>query len=509
MEQNKWSDLEQKHMPGIADLVENSVVGIHRLALDGTILWANQAQLDLLGYTGEEYMGHPISEFHDDPALMETRLSQLISGINQLNFEARLKHKTGSTIDVLINSNVRLANGQIRSIDCFTVNISTRKRTEDRIRLLYELTAALADALTPEEAVRVILERGIGQLGANGGSVVRLDERQQELEIVGSFGYSTPLLQQWQRFSVETPSPLSDCVRTGQAVMLRNLPELEDQYPSMKGLDHQGRVSWAALPLKIEKRILGGLGFSFTTPQAFEMDQCRFMVTLAHQCAQAMERTRLARVAREQAVLDERQRLARELHDSVSQTLFSLTAVVHSLSRLIDRQPVDLASQRQHLEHLTGLSQAGMAEMRVLLLELRPASLLKTGLPELFRQLIQAIESRTRLVMTQHVSLPGPPPEEVHIALFRIAQEAIQNIAKHSEATSASITLAPEACELVLRIQDNGTGFDLHHQPNPAGLGLGNMRERAENIGAILQIITEPDQGTEIIVRWPIQAQPA
>jgi signal transduction histidine kinase len=139
--------------------------------------------------------------------------------------------------------------------------------------------------------------------------------------------------------------------------------------------------------------------------------------------------------------------------------------------------------------------------MRALLLELRPAALAEVGLGELLRQLTEATTGRSRVPITLTVEGQCRPPPEVQVALYRIAQEALNNVARHANASQAAVSLHSRADTIELQISDDGQGFDpscvaLEH------LGLGIMRERAETIGAVLSIESEPGLGTRVTTRW-------
>src|SRR5262249_30025741 len=203
------------------------------------------------------------------------------------------------------------------------------------------------------------------------------------------------------------------------------------------------------------------------------------------------------------AAVEERQRLARELHDAVTQTLFSASLIAEVVPRLWTRDPDEGA---RRLEELRRLTRGALAEMRQLLLELRPAALADAGLGELLRQLGEATTGRSGLQVD--LSVEGPSvegqaglPRDVQIALYRIAREALNNAAKHAGAERAHVSLdwAPDGVEL--RIADDGRGFD--PAAVPAGhLGLGIMRERAGAVGARLEVESRVGAGTRVAVTW-------
>jgi PAS domain S-box-containing protein len=210
-----------------------------------------------------------------------------------------------------------------------------------------------------------------------------------------------------------------------------------------------------------------------------------------------------AQQLREKTAEEERIRLARDLHDAVSQTLFSTSLIAEVLPRLWERNKEE---GLQKLEEVRQLTRGALAEMRTLLFELRPAALADAELSDLLRQLAESVIGRARVPVTLEVEGTCVIPPDVKIAFYRIAQESLNNIAKHSGATRAQITLQCESHQVSMHIIDNGHGFDMN-QVAPGSFGLGNMDERANHIGAVLKIDSKVGEGTEITVVWHYNAE--
>lgn len=204
----------------------------------------------------------------------------------------------------------------------------------------------------------------------------------------------------------------------------------------------------------------------------------------------------LAMETREKATAEERNRLARDLHDAVSQTLFSASLIAEVLPRIWERQPDE---GHKRLEEVRQLTRGALAEMRTLLLELRPASLVEAELGDLLHQLGESITGRSRVPVSVTVEGQCALSTEAKVALYRIAQEALNNVAKHAGASQAKVSLQCQSGKVILRISDNGKGFDMATR-SPDSLGLGIMQERARGIGASLNVESKIGRGTEVVV---------
>jgi PAS domain S-box-containing protein len=253
------------------------------------------------------------------------------------------------------------------------------------------------------------------------------------------------------------------------------------------------------VPLMVKDDIYGAIALYYQQPREFSGEETELAMALGDQAALAIENARLRIQAERVAVAAERSRLARELHDAVTQTLFSTSLIADVLPRLWER---DQQEGRRRLDELRQLTRGALAEMRALLLELRPATVVEVGVGDLLRQLTEAIASQARVPITLTVDGQCRLPPDVQIALYRIAQEALNNMVRHANASQAAVHLHCRADEIELRISDDGQGFDstsvaLEH------LGLGIMRERAETIGAALRIVSRPGFGTQVTLTWP------
>ena len=197
------------------------------------------------------------------------------------------------------------------------------------------------------------------------------------------------------------------------------------------------------------------------------------------------------------AVLAERERLARDLHDAVTQSLFMATATAEALPRVWQRNP---EQARRALEELRLLTRGALAEMRSLLLELRPASFAEQPLGTLLRQLTDGLAARSRILITTTIVGECLLPDDVQMALYRITQEALNNTIKHADASRVLVSLQCEDEQVLLLVNDDGIGYD--PEIVVAHFGLENMQARARDIGAEIHFKSSPDNGAEITVTW-------
>ncbi len=243
------------------------------------------------------------------------------------------------------------------------------------------------------------------------------------------------------------------------------------------------------VPLAVKGNLIGIVGVAETGKNYFTAHHAGLALSVANQAAITLVNTELNKQAQELAVLEERQRLARNLHDAVNQSLFSAGLIAEVLPRLWER---DQEEALQSLEDLRRLTRGAQAEMRALLAELRPSTITDSNLGELLLLLGNALSGRTSIPVSIKVSGEFSLPADVQIAFYRICQESLNNVAKHSKAKLVEIYLKQEGNKIELRIHDNGKGFD--PQRTLSGhYGLGMMRERAESVGALFSVTSQPD----------------
>jgi signal transduction histidine kinase len=251
------------------------------------------------------------------------------------------------------------------------------------------------------------------------------------------------------------------------------------------------------VPLISKDRPIGMLVLTHMQPAFYTSRHAGLVEGVATQVAVAIDNARLYEQAQQLAAVEERQRLARELHDSVSQALYGIALGARTARTLLDRDPSKVA---EPVDYVLSLAEAGLAEMRALIFELRPESLEIEGLVVALDKQVAATAARYGIDVTSEFG-EEPDMSLAHKEIFyRIGQEALHNVVKHARASRASVRLARDNGSFVLEVGDNGVGFQVG-QSFPGHMGLVSMSERAASIGARLEVESEPGKGTTIKLR--------
>lgn len=395
----------------------------------------------------------------------------------------------------------RIGDPQTYQFAVLFTEISERKHAETRSQLLQSLAAALSAALTQNDVIDIFINQGVAQLGADTGTLMVLSEDHTHLELVGALGYSHEVIEKWRRIPLNYPTaPITIAIRDQRPLWLGSPEERAALVPSTPNLSpEEQHQAWAVLPFRLGDDLIGAIGLGYNRPRTFDEAERTLFLTLTDYCAQALDRARLTEKMRTLAAVEERQRLARDLHDAVSQILFASTSLAESLPQTWDR---DLQQGRESLRHIVNLNRGALAEMRKLLLELRPEAIVRTPFVTLLRHLTSALQAQKEIQVEMEAGTDEDCflAEEAHIALYRITQEALNNVIKHSAASQLKIDFLYREPYIRLMIEDNGRGFDPHQVS--MGIGMNSMRERAAAIGASLVIESEPGKGTRLTIEW-------
>jgi signal transduction histidine kinase len=383
-----------------------------------------------------------------------------------------------------------------------TLEDRVARRTEEieqrnrELEALYRADEELYRHLDIDQVLRTLVDVAVDLLQADKSAIMVWDDDQTHLIVQAEHGFGKETLLPGVLSAKNTLA--GHVAATGAPAIVEDT--LTDDRVARHITDPESIRSFMHVPIQIGDQIYGVYNVDYLEPRAFGEQEQRLFMALAHRAALAIQNARLYEQAQYAAAAEERNRLARELHDAVTQTLFSASLIADVLPRIWKRNPE--AGQAQ-LAELRELTRGALAEMRTLLLELRPATLTEVSLEELLRQLTDATIGRSRLKIDLKIEGEPALPPDVQVALYRIAQESLNNIAKHAEANRAQIHLRVTATTVELRITDDGRGFDARNVPI-SSLGLGIMRERAARIGAAVDIQSQLGAGTTVTAIWPV-----
>lgn len=453
----------------------------------------------------------PLTVIHpDDRAAAAVQAKHLAIGHNS-EVEYRLLRADGRVLWVRDSARVE-SEGDSRIIYGLVSDITERKRTEEEVRklneelerrvldrtrelsALYDVTAVASEALDLKTTLKRSLERVLAAMRSQMGAVYLLDETEQALRLVAQQGISPELVA-----NISTTPPgiglAGWVVDNGEPLLV---PDLTADARAPTGAQEHGIHTYIGAPMRARGQTLGALSVFGQVEQQYTLEEVALLASIADQVGVAVENARLRKQAEQAAVMDERQRLARDLHDSVTQSLYSLALFAEAGAKVA--QAEHLEPLKYHLKRIGETAHHALKEMRLLVHELRPLDLEQEGLVGALHRRLNAVEGRvnikTRLVAEQLVKLP-PVMEE---GLYRISQEALNNALKHADATQVTVYLRAEGDQVELEIVDNGTGFQAEAVERGGGMGLVNMQERAAKLGGTLIVNSTPGEGTRVTV---------
>jgi two-component system nitrate/nitrite sensor histidine kinase NarX len=483
----------------------------------GRVVDSNPAAIAMHGYTREEFIGlHLTAYIHPDSQRLFTESTRDTQPGGMFDVPAVHLHKDGSSFYV----DVRRTAIPFQARPCVlsvvrdvSERINAERLLHQRVELhtreqatLLEISQTLASALELKpglilDQLRVLIEYTHAELFVlEGSALVALAVRgSQTLEETVPFSLRLKGPEILMRlFNGHQPERIGDVWSTEpSAQFLRSL--LDDQADLLL----RGVHAWMWVPVAVKNRVIGSVGVAHVERDYFTAHHADLALTVANQAAIALINAELFEHAQALAALQERQRLAQNLHDAVNQSLFSAGLIADVLPRLWDR---DQDEARKSLVDLRRLTRAAQAEMRALLAELRPSALTDTDLGDLLHLLGNALSGRINIPVKVTVAKEVILPAEVQVAFYRVCQEALNNVAKHAKASRVDIDLEHDGTAVEIHIRDDGKGFD-PEQSLSGHYGLGMMKERAEAVGATLSITSQPRHGAELIMRWAKEPQ--
>jgi len=377
------------------------------------------------------------------------------------------------------------------------------ERRRQELEALYRADAELHRHLRLDQVLQALVDIAVDILQADKSSLMVWDDQEERLVVQVARGFRPETLAQMS--FAPGKGTVGHVAATGEPVIVEDARIDSRVAKRLTIIEPEGIRSFMQVPITVGGEVFGVFSADYIHPRAFGDDERRLFMALAQRAALAIDTAQLYEQTQELAVMQERSRLARDLHDAVTQTLFSASLIAEALPTLWES---DQDEGRQLLAEMRRLSRGALAEMRTLLLELRPAALVEASLGDLLRRLAESVTGRTGVPVTVTVEGQCALPSDVHVALYRVAQEALNNVVKHAAASQVTVSLRctlprgeDRQGDVELCISDDGRGFDPTYV-SPDHLGLGIMRERAQAVGATLKVASQPDHGTQIVVVW-------
>ena len=367
-------------------------------------------------------------------------------------------------------------------------NASLYHETQNRLaesKALHQVTLALLHKLEMEEILQIVCDEAQRMTYSSGSSIALL-ENDDWLRVMYCAGETPDKLG---RVAVDR-SHLGLAIHRAEPLIINNLvQEAED------GSGRPVPISLLALPLRVKGNTIGIL--SVVKTDGFLPDDVRLMRVFSGQAAVAVDHARLTRQVQEMAVLAERHRLSRELHDSVNQLLYGISLYTEAAQRQLEQG--EIAATQRHLKNVGESVQEALKEMRMLIFELRPSALAQMGLQASLSQRLKAVEEQLGLQPTFKWRVSAQLDSQVEETLYGITQEALNNVVRHAQAHSIMVHLVQSGQTLILKIEDDGIGFS-PEQILTGGMGLKTMRERAESLNERLNIDSLAGRGTCVTV---------
>jgi len=515
----------------VAHIMDTSPAGIMVVNRDGQISFANARAEQVLGLNRDQMSQRRyndpawrITDYHGNAFPDEDLPFRQVLRTGQPVYDIRAASERPDGQRVLLAMNAAplldeagQVDGMVAAVDDVTRRVQAeeelRKHREQLEELVAERTRELstlletsntiASTLELQPLLRVVLDQLKLLVHYSGATIFALEG--EELIVLGHSGSLSPEQLAQVRLPAAQAVGYQELRRGGEPVII---DDLQFDSPAARGYRESVLADRYAIfadarslllvPLRVHEQLIGMVRIESQESHFYSERDAQLALAFANQAAAAIENAQLYDQARDLAALEERQRLARELHDAVTQTLFSASLIAEALPDAWRQSP---EKALRGVEELRRLTRGALAEMRTLLLELRPAALAEKPLGELLEALCTSVTSRTRIPIELDVEGDALLAPDIQIALYRVTQEALNNIAKHAAASQVTITFQCDPEQVELRITDDGRGFDPAALA-PGSLGLGIMRERAASIGATLRVESRPGAGTEVHLIW-------
>jgi len=381
-----------------------------------------------------------------------------------------------------------------------TLERRVRERTHE-LETLNAIAAAVNRSLDLTEVLQYAINTTGEALGLEVGVAYRLEEEAAQsqnplLTMLAHRGLSGEFLPYVEHLPLKG-SMIEKAIPDGGPLVWRTSDYHIESI--RRALEREGLRFGISVPLMVQGRLLGGMVLSSRGERSMSSEELALLAAIGQEVSMAVENARLYDRAQQMAAMEERNRLAQELHDSVTQSLYSLTLYAEAAARMLEANKREEAVR--HLRELGDTAREALQEMRLLIFELKPLALEKAELAEAIRSRLDAVESRVGLKADLRVAGQAVIANPLKLELYHIAREALNNVLKHACARSVSVLLTLGADEVVLEVKDDGKGFDPRAGRASGGLGLAGMEERARRVGGEFSLQSAPGRGVRVIFR--------
>ena len=371
-----------------------------------------------------------------------------------------------------------------------------QKRGEE-MAALYSGDEKIIRAITLDQIFQAIVEIAVKMLHADRSVVFVWSRDQSQVIPLVSHGFKPETLK--VLYFEKGEGLVGRVLDNGETLIISDL-DAEMLRPDVRAAIVSENIrSLVHLPIKVDEEIIGIFNVSFTDTNPITTDTVRLFTALVQRAALSAKNMQLFEQTKELAVIEERNRVARDLHDSAKQKAFAALAQLGAANGIMKNDPT---SAWTHLGEAENLVYEVIQELTFLIQEMYPMALKEKGLPTTLREYIFEWENRNGVMIDLLIEDPQRMSLDKEQALYRIVQESLANVARHSQADRVDVSLIYNSDAVSLTVKDNGLGFNANKRPG--GMGLRTIRERVESIGGQSCIESEPGQGTKVMIKVPL-----
>jgi PAS domain S-box-containing protein len=487
---------------------ESMSEGIGIVDRDGILVEANPAFFRMFGSARDELIGRGI-----DIGEPEVLAGLALQGYYQRRVvnprkdgtlayqDARISHLSyrGKPHYLIVIRNI---SEQVEAYQLLEQRVEARTR---ELAILLDVSLNVTSTLELSRVLDLILDALKEVIDYDGAAILSMDGDQIEYLVRRA---PTPASSgDRYRFRPDYMTVIVDIIERGEPVIIEDIrgdtplarayrqhaPDLMDtRFSYIRG--------WMAVPMIVRDRVISMLVLASSQPGYYTPGHAGLAMAFGQQAGIAIENARLYEQAQRTAALEERQRLARELHDSVSQALYGIGLAAQTARALVERAP---AESIRPLDYVVSLAQTAMAEMRALIFELRPESLENEGLVAALGKQASALSARHGIPIDAALGAEPDLPLAGKECLYRVAQEALHNAIKHARPARVQLRLGGTGGQVTLEVHDDGRGFNTGAS-FPGHLGLASMQERTAKLAGRLEVESAPGEGTTVRAVVPL-----